>query len=375
MALFNKNPNEAAYVGGKKHWTDVIKNSGSGELLIWRQPEEDFNTNSTLVVMPGEEAIFIKGGTVEQVFENGTYKLSTDNYPFISRLRNAFSGGISTFNCVVYFVRKADSKEIRWGTETPIQVRDKVWGVRTDARVRGAYKVRIENPAKFLEKLIGNNIPFQFQEELDKYFASEFQGKIKTAVSKFLNALEQELIGIDAYMDELSEKIEPYIDEIVSDYGLYSVSATYFFIEFVVGLIFVFVKSESYKASLVVQIIIAGVYAIMLIANMIANENTADSTERHEDEVAYIKRVSSRVKMLVGKSTDRNANKEMERVYDLLHSSPSKSSMTVKNEEAEIVDKIANLEGAVASNSASDIIAISNEIISLVEERNRKLRI
>lgn len=220
MALFNKNPNEAAYVGGKKHWTDVIKNSGSGELLIWRQPEEDFNTNSTLVVMPGEEAIFIKGGTVEQVFENGTYKLSTENYPFISRLRNAFSGGISTFNCVVYFVRKSDSKEIRWGTETPIQVRDKVWGVRTDARVRGAYKVRIENPAKFLEKLIGNNIPFQFQEELDKYFASEFQGKIKTAVSKFLNALEQELIGIDAYMDELSEKIEPYIDEIISEYGL-----------------------------------------------------------------------------------------------------------------------------------------------------------
>lgn len=220
MSLFNKNPNEAAYVGGKKHWTDVIKNSGSGELLIWRQPEEDFNTNSTLVVMPGEEAIFIKGGTVEQVFENGTYKLSTENYPFISRLRNAFSGGISTFNCVVYFVRKADSKEIRWGTETPIQVRDKVWGVRTDARVRGAYKVRIENPAKFLEKLIGNNIPFQFQEELDKYFASEFQGKIKTAVSKFLNTLEQELIGIDAYMDELSEKIEPYIDEIISEYGL-----------------------------------------------------------------------------------------------------------------------------------------------------------
>ena len=170
--------------------------------------------------MPGEEAIFIKGGTIEQVFENGTYKLSTKNYPFISRLRNAFSGGISTFNCVVYFVRKADSKEIRWGTESPIQVRDKVFNIRTDARVRGAYKVRIENPAKFLEKLIGNNIPYQFQEELDKYFASEFQGKIKSAISKFLNALQQELIGIDAYMDELSEQVEPFIDEVVSDYGL-----------------------------------------------------------------------------------------------------------------------------------------------------------
>lgn len=67
MGLFNKNSNEAAYVGGKKHWADVIKNSGPGELLIWRQPEEDFNTNSTLIVMPGEEAIFIKGGTVERL--------------------------------------------------------------------------------------------------------------------------------------------------------------------------------------------------------------------------------------------------------------------------------------------------------------------
>lgn len=220
MALFGKNPNEEAFVGGKKHWTDVIKNSGPGELLIWRQPEEDFNTNSTLVVMPGEEAIFIKGGTVEQTFENGTYKLSTENYPFISRLRNAFSGGISTFNCVVYFVRKADSHEIKWGTDSPIQVRDKVWGIRTDARVRGAYKVRIINPAKFLEKLVGNNVPLQFQEDLIQYFESEFTGKIKAATSKFLNSLEQELIGIDAYLDELSEKIEPNLDEVFQEYGL-----------------------------------------------------------------------------------------------------------------------------------------------------------
>lgn len=220
MGLFAKNPNETAFVGGKKHWTDVIKNSGPGELLIWRQPEEDFNTNSTLIVMPGEQAIFIKGGTVEQVFENGTYKLSTSNYPFISRLRNAFSGGISTFNCVVYFVRSADSAEIGWGTDSPIQVRDKVWGVRTDVRVRGSYKLRITNPAKFLEKMIGNNVPFQTQLEMNKYFRNEFQGKIKAAVSKFLNALQQELIGIDAYMDELSDQIEPYIDEALDDYGL-----------------------------------------------------------------------------------------------------------------------------------------------------------
>ena len=220
MALFNKNPNEVAYVGGKKHWADVIKNSGPGELLIWRQPEEDFNNNSTLIVMPGEEAIFIKGGTVEQVFENGTYKLSTENYPFISRLRNAATGGISTFNCVVYFVRKAHSVEIRWGTDSPIQVRDKLLGIATKLRCRGSYKVQVDNPVKFLEKLIGNNIPFQMQEELNKYFINEFQSKIKSVIARAVNESNTELLGIDARLDEFSEMIEPYMQETLEEYGL-----------------------------------------------------------------------------------------------------------------------------------------------------------
>lgn len=224
MGLFSRNSNEAAYVGGKKHWADVIKNSGPGELLIWRQPEEDFNTNSTLIVNPGEEAIFIKGGTVEQVFENGTYKLSTENYPFISRLRNAFTGGISTFNCVVYFVRKAHSVEIRWGTDSPIQVRDKMLGIATRLKARGSYKVQIDNSVKFLEKLVGNNIPMQLQEELSKYFISEFQSKIKSVIARAVNESNTELLGIDARLDELSNTIQPFMQEILNDYGLKCVS-------------------------------------------------------------------------------------------------------------------------------------------------------
>lgn len=220
MGLFDRNPNESAYVGGKKHFADVIKNSGSGELLIWRQPEEDFNTNSTLIVMPGEEAIFIKGGTVEQTFENGTYHLSTENYPFIGRFRNAFTGGVSTFNCVVYFVRTAHSVEIRWGTDSPIQVRDKLLGIATKLRCRGSYKIQIDNPVKFLEKLIGNNIPFQLQEELNKYFINEFQSKIKSVIARAINESNTEILGIDARLDEFSEIIEPYMQEILDDYGL-----------------------------------------------------------------------------------------------------------------------------------------------------------
>lgn len=220
MALFKRNPNEADYYGGKKHFIDVIKNNGANTYLFWRQPEEDFNTHSKLIVMPGETAIFVEGGNIVQQFSEGTYELTTNNYPFISRLKNTLSGGISTFHCVIYFLKNADSMELKWGTDDPIQVRDKVYGIRTSVQARGSYKVRIENPALFLEKLIGNNVRGLNQNELNKYFKNEMLMQIKSCVSKFLLLYENEFIGIGAYAGEISEAIQPQINETVSKYGL-----------------------------------------------------------------------------------------------------------------------------------------------------------
>lgn len=223
MGLFNnRNENESAYVGGKKHWVDIIKNSGDGDLFIWRQPEEDFNTNSTLIVMPGEEAIFVKGGVIEQTFTNGTYKLETQNYPFISRLRNAFSGGVSTFNCVVYFVKTTHSQEIDWGTMSPIQYFDDTFG-NLNVKSYGAFKVHINNPSKFLTKLIGNNVDFETQQGLKKYFANEFQMHIVNSLSQTLDNLKASgkvIFETVRNTVEIASAIEPHIAEIISAYGL-----------------------------------------------------------------------------------------------------------------------------------------------------------
>lgn len=223
MGLFNnKNQNESAYVGEKKHWVDVIKNSGDGSLLIWRQPEEDFNTNSTLIVMPGEEAIFVKGGVIEQTFTNGTYKLETQNYPFISRLRNAFSGGVSTFNCVVYFVKTAHTQEIDWGTMSPIQYFDETFG-NLNVKSYGAFKIHINNPAQFLTKLIGNNVEFETQQGLKKYFANEFQMHIVNSLSQTLDNLKASgkvIFETVRNTVDIAESIRPHISEILSSYGL-----------------------------------------------------------------------------------------------------------------------------------------------------------
>ena len=135
-------------------------------------------------------------------------------------MRNAFSGGISTFNCVVYFVRKASSVEIKWGTDSPIQVRDKVLGIATKLRARGSYKIQVDNSAKFLETVIGNNIQCATQDDLNKFFITQFQSKIKSTVAKELGASETEVLGIDARLDEFSQLIQPTVNELLSANGL-----------------------------------------------------------------------------------------------------------------------------------------------------------
>jgi len=220
MSIF-KNENETAYTGGKKHWADVIKNSGDGNLLIWRQPEEDFNTNSTLIVMPGEEAIFIKDGQIETVSENGKYNLKTDNYPFISRIRNMFTGGVSSYNCVVYFVRKAHSQQILWGTPSPIQVRDNVLGMMTNVQANGSFKVQIDNSVKFLEKLIGSNIQFETQDGLNNYFFNQFIQYITDSLQEAIESSNEEIYRTFKKKTFLAEDIiTPKFQPILDDYGI-----------------------------------------------------------------------------------------------------------------------------------------------------------
>ena len=99
----------------------------------------------------------------------------------------------------------------------------------------------------------------------------------------------------------------------VFGFSLYSISSAYFLIAFIVGVIFVFVRSESYKVSLVSQVIIAGLYLIMLISHMIANEHTADSIERHEMELQYVKESSAKIKGIMGSVEDRKLKKQIEK--------------------------------------------------------------
>jgi len=160
----------------------------------------------------------------------------------------------------------------------------------------------------------------------------------------------------------------------VFGFSLYSISAVYFLIEFVTGIVFIFVASESNTAAILVQLCIAGLYGIILVSNLIANEHTANAEEKRQAEIAFVKDASVKLKELMEKTGDKEAKKKIERVYDAVYSSPVKSHPTLSELETGILQSIDRLAAAVSGEQKEDIASATNSLLSAVNGRNMRLR-
>jgi membrane protease subunit (stomatin/prohibitin family) len=202
---------------------DVIKNDaipGSKSVLIREFPGEDFHTKSQLIVAESEEAIFVKDGIAVATFEAGRHSLSTKNYPFIEKLINAFTGGVSVFHCKVYFVSKDHKLDLFWGTDTPIQMRDPVQRIQTSIQARGSYSIQVAESKKFLVKLIGNNVRSFTDETLNGYFRNAFLQIIKDSIAQHIKDSGQEILDICTDKTKIAESLKPKLAPTLDEYGV-----------------------------------------------------------------------------------------------------------------------------------------------------------
>ena len=160
----------------------------------------------------------------------------------------------------------------------------------------------------------------------------------------------------------------------VFGFSLYSISATYFLIEFITGIVFILVSPENYNAALIIQLCIAGLYGIMLVSHMLSNEYTANVEEKRQTQIAYIKDISVKVKILLESISDKETKKVVEKVYDAMYSSPVKSHPNLTQMENRILQSINDLERTVTTGSKEEIFSVANSLLFLINERNNLLK-
>lgn len=144
----------------KKQLLSVIEwKDDSKDIIVYRYPlanREEIMNSSTLVVREGQMAVFVHKGEVADVFGAGTYKLSTENIPFLTKILSLPTGFNSRIKAEVYFINTKQFIGQKWGTQNPIMMRDSDFGT-IRLRGYGIFSFRVDDAKVFMKEMFATN--------------------------------------------------------------------------------------------------------------------------------------------------------------------------------------------------------------------------
>ena len=198
---------------------EVIKYNGSPDVFAWKYPSEDLGTWTQLIVNESQEVVLVKGGKALDVFQSGRHTLTTANIPLLNKIINLPFGGRSPFTAEVWYINKVSSMDIKWGTQSPIQLQDPRYKVFVPVRGYGQFGIRIENGKQFLVKLVGTLSVFD-RANILKYFRGLYLTRVKDAISSYLVHKQVSVLEVNAYLDELSDYLQEKMEPVFEEYGI-----------------------------------------------------------------------------------------------------------------------------------------------------------
>jgi membrane protease subunit (stomatin/prohibitin family) len=151
------------------HWTEPADG-----ILAYRYPMEDMEIQNggQLTVRDSQAALFVNQGQIADVFGPGLYTLSTNTLPILTYLQNRDKAFKSPFKSDVYFFSTRLQVNQKWGTATPITIRDKEFGA-VRMRAYGIYAYRIADPKVFYQKVSGTR---------PAYMVSDLDGQLRNSI-------------------------------------------------------------------------------------------------------------------------------------------------------------------------------------------------
>jgi len=119
----------------------------SNDTMVYRfqRYNNEIKDGAKLIVRESQLAIFIDQGRLADVFVPGTYTLNTENLPILSTLRGWKYGFESAYKAEIYFVNTKNFTDQKWGTKSPIMLRDPEFGPLR-LRAFGTYAIKLLMP-------------------------------------------------------------------------------------------------------------------------------------------------------------------------------------------------------------------------------------
>ena len=178
---------------------EVVKYNMGSDVFAWKYPNSELGTWTQVIVNESQEAVLVKNGQICDILQAGRHTLTTNNIPILRGLVNIPFGGKSPFAAEIWFINKAFSLDIKWGTSTPIQIRDPKYSIFIPDRAFGQFGVKVENPKRLLLKLMGT-MSLLDADSLVRYFRGFYLTKAKDIISEYFVQKNVCIMEINAYL-------------------------------------------------------------------------------------------------------------------------------------------------------------------------------
>lgn len=198
---------------------DVVRCETLEGELCYKFPSEDLKLGTQLVVYPTQTALFVKGGVVCDVFTNGTYTIKTENIPLLNKIINLPFGGDTPFTAEVWFINGVSKLDIPWGTPQPIQIEDPKYKIIVPVRAYGQYGLKVKDPRKFLETLIGNMQSIS-TEKIDQYYKGRIVTSLNSIIAQRIIENQISILDINTQLLTLSEECNTLLNNQFDKYGV-----------------------------------------------------------------------------------------------------------------------------------------------------------
>jgi excisionase family DNA binding protein len=189
----------------------------SRDTVSFRFPDLDkeIKRGARLVVRESQVAQFVYLGQFGDTFQPGTWTLTTDNIPVLTRLKGWKYGFESPFKADVYFVTTRLFTGNTWGTANPVMMRDPDLGV-VRVRAYGTYDFRVVDPKVFLREVAGTDDHFRVDE-----FSDAMRSRIVSVFSDALASAGVPVLDVASRYRELGEALLPVVNpQVRSKYGI-----------------------------------------------------------------------------------------------------------------------------------------------------------
>ena len=212
----------------KKQFIDVIQwPNPEPEVLMWRFPiqDEEIQNGASLTVRDSQAAMFVDEGVTADVFQAGTFKLTTQNLPVLTNLKNWSKLFESPFKSDVYFFNLRQQLSRRWGTSQPVTVRDADFGA-VALRAFGMYSFRIADPALFFKEVTGVTAEYrgeQLEEQLRNVAVTQLATAFGTSGIPFLDMAANQ-VALSQKMTELLQPLFATMGLLLESFNVESVT-------------------------------------------------------------------------------------------------------------------------------------------------------